>query len=331
MIRIIAFILFSFTTTVLGQGAHYTYPFNIECPQNRVIAGEQVTITARFENGHTGDKYLPGYSWSVSMGSIVSGQGTSSITIVAGKDESGSLNVFLHRTFKEAHYPGVQSEATCTVDVAASPTPRMIDEFRTGGTNCEEGFARLDSFFAELSNNPGDQGLIVIYGDEGSSVAAKSRERQLRNHFKWRKFPIDRVTILRGVATPQGTTQFWMVPPGAEIPDIEVSAEAVDKPPTGPYLYAENQLDGIPGCSGNLYDYEEYAKVLHADPASSARIIIRESSRAKYQREVREILRELAAFGIARRRITAVYKYVRPNLMLEINELWILPGKKVLR
>ena len=328
MIRKIALILFASSSAVFGQGAHYTYPFKIECPDYRVSAGDEVTINAHFEGGHTGDKYSPTYNWSVSMGTIVNGQGTSSITIKVGEMDSGMLTTSLVRTFAEAHYPGVQVEANCNFEVASLPAARMTDEFRTGGSNCEEGFARLDSFFTELSNNPVDQGLIVTYGDTRDPKAARRRELQLRNHFIFRKFPNDRVTIIRGIPKENGTTQFWLVPPGAANPELERAPESIAKPIAEPYLYAANYQDGVPGCSGHIYDVAEYAGVLKDDPSAMARIVIHESSRVKYDRVLKDLVRELTKLGIERRRITSVYKYVRPRQMLEVNELWIIPGKR---
>jgi hypothetical protein len=93
-------------------------------------------------------------------------------------------------------------------------------------------------------------------------------------------------------------------------------------------MYAANFADGVPGCFGHIYDLEKYADAIKADPSATARIVIHESSRAKYDRVVKTLIRDLVGFGIARRRITSVYKYVRPHHLLEVNELWIIPGKR---
>lgn len=328
MIRLIVFILTVFATSALGQGAHYTYPFEIVCPEGLVVAGSSATITAKFEGGYTGERYAPTYNWSVSAGTIASGQGTPSITLEPWKEGPDSITVTLERTFMEAHYPEVQRSASCRFGVAPLPQARMVDEFRTGGTSCEEGFARLDSFFAELNNNPFDSGLIVIFGDAADAKAAGRREKQLTNYFTLRRFDRSRVRIIRGAANT-GSTQFWMVPPGADMPAIIEAPATISTPPSQPYLYAAEQTDGVQGCGGNLYDVEEYAKVLQADPKSTARIVISRSSQAKYRAKVREIVAELVRYGVARDRIVTVYKYVRPNRMLELTELWIVPPKRV--
>jgi len=320
-----------FGGTAFGQGAHYTYPFTLVCPEAVIVAGGSATVTAEFEGGYTGDRYRPTYNWTVSSGTIVSGQGTSSMTVEAAKDNIDSITVMLERTFNEAHFPDVQRSANCTFGVVPLPQARMIDEFRTGGNNCEEGFARLDNFFNELNNNPVDQGLIVIYGDARDPKAAARRAKQLSNHFTFRRFDQNRVRFIRGTASGNGTTQFWMVPPGAEMPSIieDSNTSGAVTQSTQPYLYASDYSDGVAGCSGNLYDLAEYAKVLQAEPKSIGRIVISQSSQAKYRAKVREAVTELAKYGIARDRIVTVYKYVRPNRMLELTELWVVPAKRV--
>ncbi len=219
-----------------------------------------------------------------------------------------------------------------SVSPQARPAARMHDEFRTAGSNCEEGFARLDSFFAELANNPVDDGQIVIYGDALDKKAAPRREKQLLNHFTFRKFDRSRVKVVRGATRSQGTTQFWLVPPGADPPEVPVdsgpTATGKQQGDSEPYLYATDSVDGVPGCFGNLYDLEEYASVLKQDRSNTGRIVINQSSRAKYNRAVREIIAELAKLGIARKRITTVYRYVRPHQMLEVTEIWIVPQRQ---
>ncbi len=329
MIKAILFLVFASGGTVLGQGVHYTYPFKVECPTEIVRAGESASVTAKFEDGHTGDIYSPNYSWTVSFGTVITGQGTPSITVEVAKGESGALIVTLDRNFSEAHYPGVQRSANCTINIDAAPSARMIDEFQTAGNNCEEGFARLDAFFEELSYNPSDIGLIVIYGDVREPKAARRREQQLLNHFTFRKFDRGRVEIIRGAAREAGTTQLWLVPPGADRPAFAQATEssAIAPPPTQPFLYASDYADGIPGCFGNRYDLEDFANVVQNDPKNVARVVIGESSQTKYRRKVREIVTELSRLGISRNRIVTVYKYVRPNRLLEVTELWVVPPK----
>ena len=324
---LIIIFLASLSGFVTAQGAHYTYPFSIECPDRLVSPGETLSVTAKFEGGYTGERYSPTYDWHTSSGTIESGQGTQKISLTIGADDVSNVHVTLNRKFLEAHFPDVQRDATCTIAVVQKPLARMKDEFRTDGNNCEEGFARLDSLFVDLGNDPTARGVVVLYGDVRSAAAAARRELQLRNHFIFRKFPLDRVEFVRGAARENGTTQFWVVPQGADAPDVAKGTPAVEKLPTAPYMYAAQYIDGVPGCSGNLYDVPNYAAELRSQPGSRGRVIISESSRAKYDRRLREILSELKDNGVTSSRITSIYKTVRPNRALESVELWIIPAR----
>jgi hypothetical protein len=211
------------------------------------------------------------------------------------------------------------------------PQPYLVDELRTGGTNCEEGFARLDSFFNELSNDPASSGVIVVYGDTADRKAASRRERQLRNHVQLRRFDRSRITFIRGDGRENGTTQFWLVRPGAERPEVPggIIADSIPLTAAGEtLLYAADYIDGVPGCSGNLYDLEEFASVLRSNPGMTARIVISESSQPKYRRRSRAVIAELTGHGIARNRIVTAYKYVRAGRLLEVTELWLIPAKR---
>ena len=329
MIRVVVLSIFlAAGSAVMGQEVHYTYPFSVACPEGVVVAGGSATIEAKFEDGNVGGRYRPSYVWSVSQGNVSSGQGTPTITVEIDRENVGTVTVTLDRVFTESHYPGVQRSANCTFAIAPLPQATLADEFRTAGSNCEEGFARLDGFFTEINNNPSAAALIVFYDDAREKNAARRRASQLRNHFRFRNFDFTRVRMIFGPARENGTTQFWLIPPGAETPDIAGSAAVPEvERPTTTMLYASEYLDGVPGCNGNIYDLEGYSDMLKTDAANVARIVIGQSSQAKYRRKVKEIRDELLRRGVPSNKIVTVYKFVRPNRLLEFTELWIVPPK----
>ena len=65
--------------------------------------------------------------------------------------------------------------------------------------------------------------------------------------------------------------------------------------------------------------------MLKTNAENVARIVIGQSSQAKYRPKAKEIVEDLRRLGIPRSKIVTVYKYVRPNRMLEMTELWIVP------
>ena len=104
------------------------------------------------------------YNWTVSAGTIESGQGTPSITVattgeMAGSNVTATVNI------------GGQDDAAIVRRKLRKPaaslrTPQavLVDEF--GKQTHDEIRARLDTFFAELPNNPNNQGYIINYGTD---------------------------------------------------------------------------------------------------------------------------------------------------------------------
>lgn len=74
----------------------------------------------------------------------------------------------------------------------------------------------LDGFFNELSNNPADQGHIIIYPKTESQ--RRGIEKIITGQIKTRNFDRDRVTIVKGPVNADGIVQFWSVPPGTVAP-----------------------------------------------------------------------------------------------------------------
>jgi hypothetical protein len=90
----------------------------------------------------------------------------------------------------------------------------MIDEF--GALPNDDIRGRLDQFFAELSNNPTNQGYVINYGTDREIAA---RERLITNHIAFRNFDRSRITLVRGGDTGEGPkTRLYRIPPGAENP-----------------------------------------------------------------------------------------------------------------
>jgi hypothetical protein len=111
---------------------------------------------------------------------------------------------------------GCQKEASETAPVAAAPEPVLVDEF--GKLPNDDIRSRLDAFFAELSNNPNNQGYIINYGSDKEITA---RERLITNHIAFRNFDRSRITLVRGGASTDGDphTKLYRIPPGATNPN----------------------------------------------------------------------------------------------------------------
>lgn len=297
-------------------------------PASIVSPGENMTFTASVTGGSPDSTT---YNWTVSAGMIVSGQGTPTIVVQTDRAMGG---MSVTATLEVANADWLMEctrTASETGTVVSNHSARLVDEFRTAGSNCEEGFARLDAFLIELQNNPNDQGVIILYSETVAPRSGRIRKQQLVSYLRSRKFDQTRVTFIDGSLMKDAMTQFWMVPPGAESPVPaagEGAVPAVVVPAaTKPYLFAAEYSDGIAGCS-EPFDIAAYASVLNTEPKSRGRTVIAETSTAKYNQKRREILAELKTNGVTATRVTTVYKRVARMKALESAELWVIPTSK---
>ncbi len=173
--------------------------------------GETMSFTANTSGG-TAQNIT--YNWTVSSGTIESGQGTPNIVVrtdrsMAGGNVTASLSIVLDVDC------GCIKDASETAPVAPTIEPVLVDEF--GKLSNDDIRSRLDTFFAELSNNPNNQGYIINYGTEREIAA---RERLITNHIAFRTFDRSRITLVNGGASPDGEprTKLYRIPPGAENP-----------------------------------------------------------------------------------------------------------------
>ncbi len=183
-----------------------------ECPQVSITAppsavnpGDNMTFTANVSGGSQSNVT---YEWSVDKGSIISGQGTPTITV----STSGLSDTTINATAKVGGLcdtcPPTYSEAGI---VGRNPQPTLVDEF--GNIQNNDVRQRLDAFFVELQNDPSATGYIVNYG---SARQVNRRVRLIRNHIRLRGFPADRIVFVSGGVESQIRTKLWKVPAGAD-------------------------------------------------------------------------------------------------------------------
>lgn len=180
-------------------------------PAGTTDPGSTMTFTANLSGGSAS----PTYNWTVSAGTIESGQGTPSITVATTSemaDSNVTATVQLGGLDPACNCPSTASE---TGGIAPKPQPRLIDEF--GKLPNDDIRGRLDTFFAELQNNPNNQGYIINYGTDAEIAA---REKIITNHINFRKFDRSRITLVRGGDTGEGVkTKAYLIPPGAANPN----------------------------------------------------------------------------------------------------------------
>jgi hypothetical protein len=185
---------------------------SIYCPDT-VTLGAPVTFTANLSGGTPG--ITPIYNWTVSAGTIISGQGTPSIQVetygLAGQSITATLSVEGYK---------LNCNATCTVQIPRKISSTMVDYYPPIRLNDEK--ARLDNFAIQLQNDPNAKGYVVVFGAAKASSAEK--QKRIKRAYDYlvntRGISADRIITMEGGTRDQTTTELWIVPLGADPPAI---------------------------------------------------------------------------------------------------------------
>lgn len=188
-----------------------------QCPTLTVVGPAVITnpgdeMTFRAELNAIGPKVS--YSWSVTAGTIVKGPGTPEITVATTSELAGSS---IKATVEvNGLPPNCERAASEFAGVAARLEGQPIDEWSAVRPNDERG--RLDVFFADLTNNPNNIGLMILRVKKGDKLdLLNSRIQFVLKHAKFRKFDKSRIWFAL-VTAEEKSTQVWRIPPGAETP-----------------------------------------------------------------------------------------------------------------
>jgi hypothetical protein len=186
--------------------------------------GEGSLITFAAEVVDAGSSPL-NYQWSVSPSSarIISGQGTSTITVdstgAGGAQVAAVLNVA-----DGARDPLCQCKQTAqkATSVVGTPPPiigsRRFDEFPS--LSFDDDKARLDNFAIELQNAPGAVGYVFVYGNRAARPGETTRlgARAADYLVNVRGIDAGRVKVINAGPGDRNAFELWVVPRGARPP-----------------------------------------------------------------------------------------------------------------
>jgi hypothetical protein len=194
----------------------------VDCPTGITEAGTPVTFTANVSGGAPG--VTATYNWSVSAGTITSGQGTPSITVdtkgLGGQTVTGTVQV-------GGYPPECQTTASCSAQIGVTAVCRKFDEYGNIAFNDEK--ARLDNFAIQLQNEPGSQGYIVAYGS-CAGEAQRRADRAKDYLVTTRGLDPGRITVVAADnCVAELTVELWVCPTGAT--NIPTTAARTDTQP----------------------------------------------------------------------------------------------------
>ncbi len=181
-------------------------------PAGIIEAGDSMIFTLTVEGGST-DKI--DYEWDVSSGTIVSGQGTPSITVQTDRSLAGS------KVRASAHVKGLSAGCPSTISetgqIQCGGDPPLIDEY--GELTQPAEMRRLSAILAEMRSEPRwrDWSIYIIeYPRKTTSDRLrKSRQTWIERYFAARRIPPQRLQIVSGGASHTGRrrTKLYLMPP----------------------------------------------------------------------------------------------------------------------
>lgn len=166
----------------------------------------------------------PEFKWTLSAGTIETGQGTDEITL----DTTGLGGQVVTTTVKLSGAPlGCVGSASATTRVKSAQIAcgRPFDEF--GDIEFEDEAARLDNFAIQLENFPESSGLVRMWaGQVTFDQEATERLARVKAHLvDVRGVDSSRIAILDCGFTRDLTIQLYVVPLGAAFPVCDDSRD----------------------------------------------------------------------------------------------------------
>jgi hypothetical protein len=187
----------------------------VSCPDSG-DQGTPVTFRANFNQGTP--TVSPTYNWTVSAGTISSGQGTESITVDTANTAGQTITATVELGGVD---PSCGRTASCSVPMKGPPpVSRKFDEYGNIRFNDEK--ARLDNFAIQLQNEPTAQGYIIGYGTcdaEGQTRANRAKDYLVNT----RGIDGGRLMVVDGGCMPELKVELWVAPSGATPPSAETA------------------------------------------------------------------------------------------------------------
>jgi hypothetical protein len=158
----------------------------------------------------------PTYNWTVSAGTISSGQGTSTISV----DTNGIGGQTVTATVDVGGFPRQCSTSnSCTVSIAKKAAPAVkFGEYVTGDLTANK--AQLDKFLGALQRDPAAQGYLIGYGGRTSRPEDAQKAIDNATDYTINVRKMDGARTLSGVGgyREQPTVELWIAPAGGAPP-----------------------------------------------------------------------------------------------------------------
>lgn len=218
----LSFILIAIINHSFAQSNKSKCPVvSVSGPSSNVSVGYPAVFSANVTGGDAA--VTPIYNWTISAGSITSGQGTSAITVDVAEAESGQS---ITTTVDIGGYSRECSPSNSyTFSVGKKVITRKVDEYMNIRLADEQ--ARLDNYANELQMDPGAKGYIISYaGIKSKPNIAKTNVERAKNYLvSMRGMSEDRIITVDGGYRQEEITELYLVPEGAFAPSAEPTVD----------------------------------------------------------------------------------------------------------
>jgi hypothetical protein len=226
---LIGVLLLAVTTNASSQDVPASCPeVRVSCPDS-VQAGAELTFTVDVSGGSS--DVTPTFNWTVSAGSIQSGQGTSTIAV----DTSGTGGQTITATVDVGGFAReCSTSSSCTASVEAKAAPAVkFGEYVTRDLSANK--EQLDAFVLALMSDPEAQGYIIAYGGKTSRPDDAQKAADSATDYTMNTRKLDGARTLAGVGgyREQPAVELWIAPAGAAPPMATPTVAPEDvKPPS---------------------------------------------------------------------------------------------------
>jgi hypothetical protein len=203
---------------------------SVTCPDTVYLGGEVLSFVVTVTGGDP--DVTPTYNWTVSNGTIESGQGTVAIKLdLTGVTESSSVTA----TVDVGGYDReCSTSSSCTASVLKKAEARKFDEYGKLAAGDEN--PRLDNFAIELQNDPTAQGYVIAYGGRRSPAGEAMKMAGGAKDYLVKKRNLDaqRVMTLDGGFREEPMIELWIVPSEATPPSPTPTVDPSEVRPAKP-------------------------------------------------------------------------------------------------
>jgi hypothetical protein len=182
---------------------------NVSRPE---LASTGPTLTYK-ANIQSGDPMVtPTFKWTVSVGKITGGQGTSEVSV--DSEGNNSITVTVEVIGYAANCPNKAAYSW----IADRVMSRKFDEYRD--IKFSEERLRLDQFAIELLKEPNSKGYIIVYDamDRRKTVAREHAERAKNYLTKERGLQETQIVVMNGGCRDTRSVELFITPAGAMPP-----------------------------------------------------------------------------------------------------------------